>query len=304
MIPIRFIVLLCSVLAMSSCRPKQEQVPTADTPKLSLGQWTYHTALFAGEMSTLDFIDRAHELGFQGVDFVNQFFKDKASDRPFLDSLVARLNAKSIQPVMIMVDGEGDLGSTDSTARILAVQQHLQWIDAASYVKAPYVRVNAHGDGTPTTMKSACVQSLRELNAYAQSRKVTILVENHGSYSSDGDWMEDLLRQLAGSGIYALADFDNWCIERENGKLWGAPCIKRYDALKGMKQLLPYAKGLSVKSFTFDSHGEETTIDYAGLISAAKESGFSGYYGIEYEGEEHSPDEGVKLTLALVNKYY
>lgn len=295
---------LLILLLTIGCKHKQPTSPADASPTFSLAQWTYHKALFAGDMTTFDFIKKARELEFEGVEFVNQFFKDKATDGKYLDSLRAQLRASDMAAVMIMVDGEGHLGDPDSTARTLAVENHKKWIDAANHIEAPYIRVNAHSTGTAQEAMEACLFSLTALAAYAETQEVTILVENHGGYSSDGDWLSQLLSSLAPVGVHCLADFDNWCIERENGQLWGAPCTNRYNTLKGMKQVLPYAKGLSIKSFNFDSEGEETRINYKELVAEVKKSGYNGYFGIEYEGDNHPVEQGIQSTRELVIKHY
>ena len=47
--------------------------------KISLAQWSLHKPLFAKEIDNLDFAKVAKErFGIDGVEYVNQFFKDKA----------------------------------------------------------------------------------------------------------------------------------------------------------------------------------------------------------------------------------
>jgi len=67
--------------------------------------------------------------------------------------------------------------------------------------------------------------------------------------------------------------------------------------------LIPYAKGVSAKTYDFDSNGEQPLMDYKRLIGIVKASGFKGYIGIEYEGINQPEDEGVRNTLKLLKKY-
>ena len=72
--------------------------PQADQPaakelffKISLAEWSFHKALFAGKMNHLDFASRAkNEFGIEGIEYVNQFFKDKAKDQSYLDEMKKR----------------------------------------------------------------------------------------------------------------------------------------------------------------------------------------------------------------------
>lgn len=270
--------------------------------KYSLAQWSYNRDLFAGDMNTFDFIKKAKEHGFHGVEYVNQFFKDKAENNSYLDSLKQISLENQIQNVMIMIDREGDLGDPDEEKRKEAVANHKKWIDAAAHIDCISIRVNAHGTGTEKEVLQSCTKSIKELADYGQTKKIQILIENHGGYSSDAAWLLSLYNNIKHSNVSLLADFDNWCIEREDGKLWGSKCIKEYDRQKGMKELLPHSKGISIKSFEFDENGNETKMDYPALFKIMKESNYNSFYAIEYEGHTMDSDEGIKKTKSLAEK--
>jgi hypothetical protein len=67
--------------------------------------------------------------------------------------------------------------------------------------------------------------------------------------------------------------------------------------------MLPFAKGVSAKSYDFDSNGEQPSMDYKRLIDIVKNSSFHGYIGIEFEGNKGDEDDGIRKTKALVEKY-
>ena len=59
--------------------------------KISLAEWSLHRMLFAGDVDNLDFPAVAkREFGIDGVEYVNQFFKDKAQDTAYLTELKKR----------------------------------------------------------------------------------------------------------------------------------------------------------------------------------------------------------------------
>jgi len=270
--------------------------------RYSLSQWSYNKELFSGEMNTIDFIYKVKEMGFDGVDFVSQFFQEKSGDKVYLDSLKAALSDTGLAPAMIMVDLEGELGSNDPIKRKEAIKGHKEWIDAAKSLGCPFIRVNAHGEGTAEEMMVACISSITKLAIYAKQQGIGIMIENHGTHSSDGSWLSALVDKLKPLGVRTLADFDNWCIERENGKLWGAPCINRYDEKKGMQELMPYANAISVKAFDFDKDGNETKLDFPALFDILHKHNYDGYFGIEYEGNKLSTEKGIMMTRALAEK--
>ncbi|HEY0895613.1 MAG TPA: twin-arginine translocation signal domain-containing protein, partial [Sphingobacteriaceae bacterium] len=54
--------------------------------KISLAEWSLHKALFAKEIDNLDFPGiAAKKYGIHAVEYVNQFFKDKAGDQAYLN---------------------------------------------------------------------------------------------------------------------------------------------------------------------------------------------------------------------------
>ena len=68
----------------------------------------------------------------------------------------------------------------------------------------------------------------------------------------------------------------------------------------GVKDLMPFAKGVSAKSHDFDANGSEADKDYNKLLKIVKDAGYRGYVGIEYEGSGLSEDEGIKATKELL----
>lgn len=270
--------------------------------KYSLAQWSFNRDLFAGKMDTVDFITAAGDMNFAGVEYVSQFFQDKVDDFEYLDSLNAAAKAAGIKNVMIQVDNIGNLGSSNPELRAQAIAEGKKWVDAASYLGCDMMRVNAHGDGSPERVKAQSIEAIGILADYAKQKGLQIIIENHGGISNDGAWLADLIAKLADKNVASLADFHNWCIERENGELWGAPCVKEYDNYQGFAELIPTAQAVSVKAIEFDSNGNETSMDFERFFQIMKAASYDGYLGIEYEGSNLPSREGILKTKALAEK--
>ncbi|THH40074.1 serine hydrolase [Neolewinella litorea] len=298
-----FFLLLLSACAATDA-PRTDATAERGGPQYSLGQWSFHRALFDGEMSNFDFVRTAGEMGFEGVELVNQFFADRAQDNAFLDSLKTAADAADVELTMLLIDGAGNLGASDPTERNAAVEQHLQWVQAAHRLGIPALRVNAHGDGSPEEVLRNSVDGIGRLAREARSQDIQILVENHGGPSNSGAWLTELPSRLREYEVGAVADFDNWCVERDSGQLWGGNCTKRYNRYEGMQELMPYAGGISVKAFNFDASGEETEIDFGVLFDILRAANYRGYLGIEYEGESLPPREGIEKTRALAERHW
>ena len=102
--------------------------------KISLAEWSLHRTLRdkSKDLTNLDFprISK-EEFGIDAVEYVNQFFKDKAKDEKYLAELNKRCRDVGVKSLLIMVDGEGRLGDPKSEARRESVEKHFQWVDAA-----------------------------------------------------------------------------------------------------------------------------------------------------------------------------
>jgi hypothetical protein len=131
---------------------------------------------------------------------------------------------------------------------------------------------------------------------------INIVTENHGHESSNGAWVADVMKQVNRPNVGTLPDFGNFCISHDWGTTQGE-CSDYYDRYKGVKELLPFAKGVSAKTYDFDSNGEQPKMDYKKLLGIVKDSGFKGYIGIEYEGENQPEDVGIRKTKLLLEKY-
>lgn len=270
---------------------------------ISLAQWSLNKKLFAKEMDNLDFPAVAkNTYGISVVEYVNQFFKDKAKDQKYLAELLKRCNDNGVKNHLIMCDGEGELGDTDAAKRMQAVENHYKWVDAAKYLGCITIRVNAFGKGSDSEIQKAAIESLSKLGEYAAKVGINVIVENHGGITSNGQWMASVMKGVNRSNVGTLPDFGNFCIKREGGAQWGAKCVEEYDRYKGVSEMMPFAKGVSAKTHDFDEQGNCIETDYTKMLKIVKNAGFKGYVGIEYEGDKLSEDEGIKKTKALLER--
>lgn len=276
--------------------------------KISLAQWSLHRALQSGKLDNLDFPAKTrNEFGIEAVEYVNGFFggkkmnfKDAGKNSRYLHELLKRSKDAGVVNHLLMVDEEGFLAVPDDKKRLEAVENHKKWLDAAKLLGCSTVRVNLHGEGETDAKKTASIDSLSRLAEYAP--EINVVVENHGGDSSKGFWVADIIKMVGKSNVGTLPDFGNFCISHP----WGSTeekCGDQYDRYKGVEEMLPFAKGVSAKTYDFDDNGEQPLMDYKKLIGIVKASAFSGYIGIEYEGIKGGEEDGIRKTKALIEKY-
>jgi L-ribulose-5-phosphate 3-epimerase len=262
--------------------------------KISLAQWSLNKALFGKKLNHLDFAKTAkREFGIDAVEYVNQFFMDKAKDESYLADMKKRAADEGVTNVLIMCDNEGNLGDSNEQARNKAVENHYKWVEAARYLGCHSIRVNARSDAKLSAdeqMKLAA-DGLRRLTEFGNKHEINVIVENHGGLSSNGAWLAGVMKEVNLPRCGTLPDFGNFNISRN----------QEYDKYKGVAELVPFAKGVSAKSYAFDEKGNETTIDYPRMMKIVLDAGYHGYVGIEYEGRMPEP-EGIAATKKLLER--
>jgi sugar phosphate isomerase/epimerase len=260
--------------------------------KISLAEWSLHKALFAKKIDNLDFPKIAREeYGIEGVEFVNQFFKDKAHDSAYLKELKGRANDSGVTCVLIMIDGEGDLSAKDDSKRTQAVENHKKWVDAAAALGCHSIRVNTGSNYSPKDV-SAAADGCGRLADYGIANKINIICENHGGPSSNPDALLALIRAVNKPEFGTLPDFGNFPKKKQ-----GDYEIDIYEAIARM---MPYARGVSAKSYDFGPDGNEVSLDYGRILKIVTDAGYHGFVGIEYEGSRLSEQDGIRATKKLL----
>lgn len=297
------------MMMVSQCKPKstESNVNTSSKElKLSLAQWSIHRALESGTLQAENFAAIAkNDFGINAIEYVNSFYKDHATDKAFWQKMRATADSLQVKSLLIMVDNEGDLGNPNQEERTKAVENHFKWVDAAKILGCHSIRINAFGDGSKQEVQAAMVDALTQLCTYALKDSINVLIENHGLYSADGQWVAEIMKQVNMPNCGTLPDFGNWCTSAK----WGSTepekkCAEEYNRYQGVSEMLPFAKGVSAKSYAFNEQGEEIIIDYRKMLELVKQSDFSGYIGIEYEGEQIGETEGIAATKALLEKVW
>jgi L-ribulose-5-phosphate 3-epimerase len=280
-----------TVLAVGSRnRPAQGADKKAPPFKISLAEWSLHKTLFGGKLDNLDFPKSAKvDFGIDAVEYVNQFFKDKAKDQKYLAELNKRAAEYGVKNILVMIDGEGDLGDPDENRRTKAVENHHPWVEAAKTLGCHSIRVNARSKDPLSfdEQLKLAADGLRRLSEFAAKLGMNVIVENHGGLSSNGKWLAGVMKAVDLKNCGTLPDFGNF---------------GSYDRYKGVAELMPFAKGVSAKSYDFDKDGNDTRTDYRRMMRIVLDAGYHGYVGIEYEGRRLPEPEGILATKKLLEK--
>lgn len=301
---------LSSPFALAGCSKTETELFF----KISLAQWSLNRSYFGdsrelsyeefanllhtdtnqvlqGELDPLNFAQHAREMfDIDAIEYVNTFYFDKAENQSYLNELKNIADNEGVRSVLIMCDAEGALGDPDLEARQQAVENHYKWVEMASFLGCHSIRVNAMSEGSFEEQKERAADGLRNLTEYAAEEDINIVVENHGGYSSNGQWLVDTIEMVDHPNCGTLPDFGNFTISED----------EQYDIYQGTEELMPLAKGVSAKTNGFDEDGNEIEMDYYRLMEIVRDAGYEGFVGIEFEGDSHTEEEGIKKTKELL----
>ena len=278
--------------------------------KLSLAQWSLNKSVREGGMSPYLFAEKSKELGFSGLEYVNQLYDDvmksdnkSASLQKFIEKNNQLASDFEMENVLIMIDEEGDLAAEDEEQRLKSIDNHKLWIDTAAEMNCSSVRLNLYGSKDIETWKALSIESLTKLGEHAKGTGLNVIVENHGRITSNIPELMNAINGVDMENVGTLPDFGNFCMADEGyGSVFDGTCKTVYDFYKGVEEMMPKAFAVSAKSNDFDENGNEKTIDYMKMLKIVNSFGYKGYIGVEYEGERLSEVEGIKATRDLLIK--
>ena len=265
--------------------------------KISLAEWSLHRTLQKGLLDNKDFAKTAKEqFGIEAIEYVNQFFKDKAKDTAYIAELKKRAEDLGVKTLLIMCDGEGNLGDSNEGKRTTAVENHYKWAEAAKELGCHSIRVNAASDTKLSfeEQQKLAAAGLRRLSEFAAPLGLNVIVENHGGLSSNGQWLVGVMKLVDKKNCGTLPDFGNFNLGQGKGQ---------YDRYVGVDELMPFAKAVSAKSYEFGADGNDTATDFFKIMEiVVKKHGYHGYCGIEYEGSKLSEADGIIATKKLLER--
>ena len=245
---------------------------------ISLAEWALVEEVRAGKWKNLDFPRIAREdFNLNGIEFVNTLFE--VPTEGYLKQLKQNAADFGVQMLLIMVDDEGDGCAHTKQGRKEFEIFHRKWTDIAHYLGCQAVRTNCRGTQNADKEEALkwATESYTMLLNYAKPANVKILIENHGGFSDDADWIIQLMKKVDDP------DFGTYPDWREPGT--------EFNNVDYLQKVLPYAKGMSYRN----QPTEELT---AKMIRLCKEGGYKGWYGIESNGREE-----IHKGIQFLKKY-
>ena len=173
----------------------------------------------------------------------------------------------------VAADGEASFYATDLAERERAIQFGKTWIDVASRLGSPSVRLNvaeAHG-GKPNAAVTA--ESLKPIAVYAASRNVAVHLENDNPVSEDPFFIVAVVDRVASPWVHALPDFGN-----------SLAALPPEEAYRGLDEMFTRAYAIShVKDTTTTDANVVIPVDMRRIFALARKHYFDGVFSMEWE---------------------
>lgn len=262
---------------------------------ISLAGWSLHKTIGEGEgkIPMLDMPKLAREKwDIEAIELVSGMLP--STEKAWRDELAKNAAAHNVAIKLIMIDGQGNIGSDKPEECEEAVTKHKAYIDYAADFGCHSVRMNWKGNEAGAEKDDALLNSFiarsvpgfHALCEYGDSKNINVIIENHGGPSSYPHCMTKLMAAVNHPRFGTLPDFGNF-----------PPDVDIYE---GIDALMPYAKAVSAKCYDFDpATGKHTDkvnkmVDFEKMIQICVDKhGYHGFIGIEYEGNVMSEFDGI-----------
>ena len=229
--------------------------------KLSVSNWCVQRSLRAGLSTNRDFIDLCASLGAD-AELVYMLFADRAEK----EDVRAYMREKGVKAACF--SGGNDFVSADPAEREAAAE-----------------KVDDEG--------------FRKVMPYAEEKKVTLVLENHGLFAGKSDQIRHIIESVGSDYLRAVTDTGNFMLVNED-PFEAVQKVNEYVAHVHFKDFIEVQSGTytSVNGTQYNGtvigEGEVPLKEIIGFLSKKK---FEGYISLEYEGDGEDVYEETKQSF-------
>jgi hypothetical protein len=272
--------------------------------RLSIGSYSFHRALAAGQQDMFGYIADCKRLGATQLDPWNAHLAPlrardpqvaaradlsapplDAADLAYVDQVIAAAAAAGLPFGCLAVDGAHIYEPSEPARRANRTLAY-RWLAVAHRLKAAQVRIDAGGTPElPDEMFAIIVDGYKDLLELAASLNIKLVIENHWGSSQVPENLTRLFAALPQLGL--LFDTNNWAPGRQ---------------LDGWQMCARFARSTHFKSFAFDEQGLDPSVDLELALRILLKAGYRGCWGVEsvpLDGDEYG---AVEKTFALIRR--
>ena len=258
----------------------------------------------AGEITLDGFFGYCAELGLDGVE-ISTHHIPKGKEEVFLTQAENRGFA------VAAVDLVCDLVHSNRRDRTKAAVGVFPWVDRLAGTRTGLLMLSPGGMKQGFALdriRSFIIDGMRQIVDYAASRSVKICIENHGGWATlrgKISHMTEFVEKVPGlklvfdTGNYLLAAEEPTEALRKLCSHIAHVHIKDFAVINKRDNARPHLFCPEGRSFWPVAAGEGV-VPFGDIISLLKTRGYDGFLSIEYEGEETSPLEALRSSLAYI----
>ena len=282
--------------------------------KICVSSYSFNKLMSRGEMTQLDAVKKAKELGFDGIEFADLSAHDGMTDEEYVRVLKEEADKYEL-PIISFVFGADLINGTGGRTPEEEVSRVKSRIDLAAIMGVKVIRHDVlYSLGTYKSFDDllpTLAARVSEIAEYAKTKGIKSTVENHGFICQDPDRCERLFNAVESDNFGLLCDMGNFlCADA--------------DPVKAVSTVAPYAAFAHAKDFyvrsgncedpgagyfmsrggnylkgTIVGHGD---VPVKQCLKILKKAGYDGFISLEFEGMEDNI-EALKIGLANLRRF-
>ncbi|CAN5446170.1 sugar phosphate isomerase/epimerase [soil metagenome] len=252
--------------------------------KISLNAYSFNEPLRNGSMSLDDLLEFCAEHGFDAVDLTAYYFPGYPQVPP--DDFLHELKRKAFM-LGLAISGTGvrnEFADPDERNRKKDITLVKQWIEAASKIGAPVIRIfGGHLDTEGYSWEQVAewmVKDIQECVEFGKKHGVVVAVQNHNAFLKTAAQTIRLIEMVNSKWFGLILDIGSY---RQ-----GSP-------YQEIEKAVPHAVSWQIKEKVYINE-EEEDVDLDKLLKIIKSSEYRGYLPIETLGPG---DPKVKVPAFL-----
>lgn len=281
--------------------------------KIGVSTYSLYRPIQSGEITVLGAIEKIAEMGGEHVEIVPIGYT-LTGNPELVDQIVAKAKEVGIDVSNYAIGANFAVDTEEAYRK--EIERVKGEVDIAARLGVKLMRHDV-ASRQDTSIKQfnqevgRLAEACREIADYAAQYGITTSVENHGYYIQASDRVQTLVQAVDRPNFRTTLDVGNFMCADE-------------DPVAAVKNNIPYASMVHIKDFylrpaalnpgdgwfrtasgnflrgAIAGHGD---INLRESIRIIKESGFDGYFSIEFEGMEDSL-QGTKIGLENVKRFW
>jgi sugar phosphate isomerase/epimerase len=264
--------------------------------KLGCMSLSYKDEFGAGKLDLEGFIERAYQMGLDGIDIHTRALASNEPD--YLRSI--RMMALKRGIALSYIGVSSNFGKPQEELDE-EVSDAKHWIDVAQFMGIPLVRVFAAwipAKDTEEAVWARMIPCLKEVAAYGQEKGVVVGLHNHnhGCVTRTGKDVRKIIDQVDNPYFSHILDTGQYVgspgASGQRGK--EDPALNFYGSIA---ETAPLAVHVRCKVYRIQT-GEEAWLNYPRIFEILREVNFNGWLSVVYEGQDVE-EEAIAVPKAV-----